>query len=217
MPQEPPRELSVLLDASDRASRAAAWERFLAQHSQTILRTTRFLSRDYDGSMDRYRFALEGLRANDFRRLRAYEADPKSKFSTWLVVVVRRLCRDFERQKYGRLRSDSGPRAREDLATRRRLVDLLAERLDHHQPRVHSEKHVIRKLELDELRLELRAALEKLSAQDRLLLRLRFEDEVPVRQIADIARLPSVFHVYRRLKKALGTLREALAERGFDA
>ena len=56
-----------------------------------------------------------------------------------------------------------------------------------------------------------------MSAQDRLLLRLRFEDEVPVRQIAEIARLPSVFHVYRRLKKALGHLRAALEQRGFDA
>ena len=62
----------------------------------------------------------------------------------------------------------------------------------------------------------LESALGDLPAEDRLLLRYRFEDERSVREIKDLLLLPSVFHVYRRLKKVLKNVRATLEERGLE-
>jgi hypothetical protein len=48
------------------------------------------------------------------------------------------------------------------------------------------------------------------------LLVLRFADGRPAKDIARTLRLPTVFHVYRRLTAVLATLREALRARGVD-
>jgi DNA-directed RNA polymerase specialized sigma24 family protein len=61
--------------------------------------------------MDGYAYVLEALRSDDYRRLRAYAADGRSKFSTWLVVVARRLCLDLHLRR---------PRPSEVLSGRRR-------------------------------------------------------------------------------------------------
>ena len=52
------------------------------------------------------------------------------------------------------------------------------------------------------------------SPEERLLLKLRFEDALPVPRIAEILRLDSEFQVYRRLKKILATMRERLENEG---
>jgi hypothetical protein len=64
------------------------------------------LGGDQDAVMDRYTDVLEQLRRNDCQRLRGYASDRRSKFTTWLVVVARRLCLDQHRQRYGRDRND---------------------------------------------------------------------------------------------------------------
>jgi RNA polymerase sigma-B factor len=68
------------------------------------------------------------------------------------------------------------------------------------------------------IQVELREALERvmsiLPTRDRLLLALRFEHEVSVREIADVMGFPSQFHVYRRLKKVTSELRDALEREG---
>lgn len=216
MPQHLPTEVHALLEARDDVSRQAAWSRFLELHSRYILSACRYLSRDHDGAMDRYRYALEELSRDNYRRLRSYTADPRSKFSTWLVVVTQNLCRDFERKKYGRARPESGRLARDALDTRRRLVDLLAEQLDHNEPRQPDSTYdVERRIELDELRTVLRPALEAMPPENRLILKLRFDDDLPASQIVRVAQLPSEFHVYRRLNKILAELRVILSDRGF--
>src|SRR6266850_3361808 len=116
-------ELIRLLTAPDPPTRDAAWDAFVATHSRLLIHTARSLNRDHDAAMDGYAYVLEALREGDYRRLRAYTADGRSKFSTWLVVVARRLCLDFHRQRYGRAR-DTGTEAKEARAARRRLVDL---------------------------------------------------------------------------------------------
>src|SRR5258707_5460889 len=107
-----PQELAQLLNASDSPTRDAAWEAFLTTHSRLLLHTARSLNRDHDAAMDGYAYVLEALRESDYRRLRAYAADGRSKFSTWLVVVTRRICLDFHRRRYGRAR-DTGVDPRE--------------------------------------------------------------------------------------------------------
>jgi DNA-directed RNA polymerase specialized sigma subunit len=56
----------------------------------------------------------------------------------------------------------------------------------------------------------LHAAVVRLAPEDQLLLQLRFEQELTAREIAALLRLPSPFHVYRRLRKVCGVLRGCL-------
>ena len=165
--------------------------------------------------MDGYAYVLEALRENEYRRLRAYAADGRSKFSTWLVVVARRLCLDFHRQRYGRAR-DTGTDAREARAARRRLVDLVAEDLDASGRSPISLADPQADLLGREQSAMLDGALRGLPPGDRLLLTLRFEEDLSAREIAQVMGMATPFHVYRRLNAVLGSLRQSLRRRGVE-
>jgi RNA polymerase sigma factor (sigma-70 family) len=66
----------------------------------------------------------------------------------------------------------------------------------------------------EEMSKKLDEALSRLPARDRLLLALRYEDDAPAREIADLMAFPSQFHVYRHLNKVLANLRKALESKG---
>ena len=165
-------------------------------------------------AMDAYTFVLDALRQDDHHRLRAYAPDGRTSFATWLVVVTRRLVLDHLRRKYGRSRSASEAR-RADAGTRRALEDLIGEALDPDQIAAASPPPdmLVRRSELVAV---LRAAIDSLEPLDRLLLALRFADERPVKQIAKMLAMPTVFHVYRRLGALLDRLRGELARRGVE-
>jgi RNA polymerase sigma factor (sigma-70 family) len=205
--------LSRLLEAADPAAREAAWKTFVEAHSRLLLYTARKLDRDYDATMDAYTHLLEQLRRDDFQRLRAYVADGRSKFTTWLVVVARRLCLDRLRQRYGRAQ-DAEPDSREARAVRRRLVDLLGEELDTADLADTSGGDAETQLRARELSHALTRVLGDLEPRDQLLLKLRFEDGLPAREIARLMRFATLFHVYRRINTLLEQLRAALARRG---
>ncbi|OLC45159.1 MAG: hypothetical protein AUH68_04945 [Gemmatimonadetes bacterium 13_1_40CM_4_69_5] len=118
-------ELSRLFEASDARARDSAWADFVAAHSRLLLHVARSLTTDHDAAMDGYAHVLERLREHDCRRLRGYAPDGRTKFTTWLVVVARRLCLDFHRHRYGRS-DDPAPDAAAARAARRRLVNLVA-------------------------------------------------------------------------------------------
>jgi RNA polymerase sigma factor (sigma-70 family) len=69
----------------------------------------------------------------------------------------------------------------------------------------------LRALQLDGA---LKSAIAALGPDDRLLLRLRFQDELPAPQIARIMSCRSQFDVYRRLRRVLNTLRTVLTRNG---
>ncbi len=217
-----------MLSAGGETAEAAAWSAFLEAYSRLILYIARKSCSSRDAAMDRYTFALEQLRRDDFARLRAYEVDDRARFSTWLAVVVRRLCTDFHRKQYGRYPSaepgeadeadgPTGGPADADVArrTRRRLVDLVGEAVDIELLADHR-GNPERRVRLRELRSALGGALHELESRDRLLLAMRFEDGHSARRIAEIMDYPSQFHVYRRLKKVLAALRDDLEGRGID-
>ncbi|HMA20167.1 MAG TPA: hypothetical protein VKO87_05160, partial [Gemmatimonadaceae bacterium] len=102
------------------------------------------------------------------------------------------------------------------LGLRRRLEDL-TERGDYADsiPDENSENVSIA-LELAELSAELRCLRESLEPSDRLLLTLRFDDALSAAEIATIMRMPSQFHVYRRINAVLADLRARLKSRGYE-
>lgn len=209
-----PPELARLLGARDATAREAAWAEFTQIHTRLLLHVARSVGHDHDAAMDGYAYLLEGLREDDYRRLRSYAADGRSKFTTWLVVVARRLCLDHHRQRYGRLRSD-GPGEQLAHVARRRLQDLIAADLDlTPEPEPSGDPH--QSLETGERHAALEAVLETLVPRDRLLLKLRYEDDLPAREIAGVLGFPTPFHVYRRLNALLVELRAALRRKGLD-
>lgn len=207
----PPAELLALLRAD---TDEEDWAEFVRVFTPAILRVARSLGGDTDSVMDRYTFVLERLRENDCRRLRAYVRPAANDFTLWLVVVARRLCLDHYRSRYGRARGTDAAGAGLDRAGRRRLADLVADRIDpaHLAGATHTAPD--EQLARAERERALGKALEAISPADRLLLRLRFGEDLSAREIAGILRLPTPFHVYRRLDKVLNRLRGLLLRMG---
>lgn len=213
---EPASELQRLLDASTPSEQNRAWKRFLDAYSPLLLHVARSVFRDHDEAMDAYAHVLQEVRANEFARLRGFSADGASKFSTWLVVVVQRLCFDYRRAKYGRARPVQSASAVVSQGLRRRLRDLAGEDIDL-SAIAESSGDPAEQLADKELRALLSLAIGTLSTTDRLLLALRFEDGLSASQIARVMRLPNSFHVYRRLDAAVRALRANLVARGVES
>jgi RNA polymerase sigma factor (sigma-70 family) len=168
--------------------------------------------------MDRYAFVLEQLGEDDFRRLRAYQRPEAGDFSLWLIVVTRRLCLDHYRHRYGRVRGDASQAHYSDpgRTSRRRLVDLVRDEVDPESLAAPAGARPDEELATAERSRALAGALEELGPRDRLLLRLRFSEELPVRDIAKLMQFPTLFHVYRRLDAVLKVLRGALGKAGME-
>jgi len=82
----------------------AIWDSLIDRYRRLILSAIRHYLKDPDDVMDVFARVCSALRENDFARLRQYadSADPRSRFSTWLVTVVRHLTVDWIRQRDGR-------------------------------------------------------------------------------------------------------------------
>ena len=215
-----PGVLTRLLAARDAGGEDVAWREFVGAYSTLLLQVARSTATTPDGAMDTYTFVLDQLREQKSRRLRAYAARDGARFSTWLLVVAKRLCVDFHRRRYGRPQGTTEAQPHEspsvERSARRRLVDLTAEAIDPDTIADAEARGPEAELRLGQLRRALGIALEELEPGDRLLLAMRFEDQ---RSAADIARalgFPTQFHVYRRLNKLLEELRAALEARGVD-
>ena len=211
-----PIELSQLLHATELPDREAAWEGLIARHTRLLLSVARSFGGDSDAVMERYAHVLGKLRENEFRRLRAFDANAGATFSTWLTVTARRMCLDLHRAKFGRHRAQHTNDKTTILRAARRalsgssLSDVDADTLpmDHEGPElgvIHGHRDHC-----------LRDAITRLTPRERLLLTLRFEDDLSASRIADLMDLPSPFHVYRRLNSILQSLRQRLISDGIE-
>lgn len=210
-----PDGVARLLAAAAGVERDTAWSAFLAEYSDLLLRVARAFGPGYDDALDRYAYMLDELRRDGCRRLRGYCADGRSRFSTWLVVVARRLCLDHHRLRFGRRRAGQGvgPAAVAARRSRRGLAELAgpsAELIRLPDPlAIDPADQVDAQLR----RVALGRAIATLTPADRLLLRLRFEEELSAREIAALLGLPTPFHVYRRIAALCAVLRARLLPR----
>lgn len=206
MPHELPKALAQLADAPTEADHARAWEGFLSEYSALILHVIRRMGGDHDAVMDRYAFTLDALSRDRSRRLRAFVTTGRGKFTTWLVAVVRRLCVDEHRARYGRPQSEAGVAW---VAERRNLADLISDELALdllEAPKSAPDSALLQ----EEVYSALQRALAKLAPDERLVLRLRFEDDVTVPEIARLLGYSSPFRLYREIDKLLDGLRREL-------
>jgi len=212
-----PFELDAVLHAPDAAVREAAWGELVLRHSRLLLAVSRSFGGARDEAMDRYAYVLEKLSEDNHHRLRAFQADGRASFSTWLTVAARRLCLDQLRSRYGRNRpTQDSDRATVLRGVRRRLTDSLGADLDTDlladEGAASADTMAIRR----ERDVRLHDALANLPASDRLLLALRFDDDLSAAKIAGLLGLPTAFHVYRRLNAILATLRTTLEAHGIE-
>lgn len=194
-----------------------AWASFAREYTALLLHVARSASPGVDDAMDAYAYLLEHLSADGCRRLRAYSSDPRSKFTTWLVVVARRICVDHHRVKYGRLRNDESSTERERLSLRRRLENLDDAPEFADSIADESAASAVLAVEQSELTNELKELRASLVPADRLLLNLRFDDGLSAAEIAVLLRFPSQFHVYRRINALLAEMKARLNARGFES
>ena len=194
-----------------------AWGDFTREYSALLLHVARNVNRAPDDAMDAYAYLLDRLRADDCRRLKQYVSDTNSKFTTWLVVVARRLCVDHHRGKFGRLRDRGSAEERNRLGLRQRLERLEVQTNEIDAVEDEAARGPAELLDARELNGELEVLMASLEAADRLLLRLRFEDELPASEIATLLRFPSQFHVYRRINSLLATMKVKLKNRGYES
>ena len=212
-----PDEIVNFLHGETRDTRENSWSSFLARHNRLLLRVAYVAAPNREDAMDAYAVVLEQLREHDGRRLRAYRADGRSKFTTWLVVVARRICVDYLRQKYGRYEPASKDAANVDWTSRRALAELVGSEVD---PSGIADDNAVlpdEALRTEELSARLEGAVRELSNDDRLLLKLRFDDDLSASAIARLVGLPTAFHVYRRLNGLLAQLRARLSARGIES
>jgi RNA polymerase sigma factor (sigma-70 family) len=214
MPERPTTHAQDLIELqnlsnTDPVPAEAAWGQLLERHSRLLLKVAHAPGGGYDDALDRYAYIIEQLREDRFRRLRHYTPDDTCRFSTWLVIVAQRLAADYQRARYGRYRAATGSAA---AGTRRALADWRT--LGLLDEAVAAPDDVAGEFDSLERTDAVRATVLSLAPEDRLLLRLRHDDELPVREIARLLGFPTVFHVYRRLEALYRTLRRTLLDRG---
>jgi RNA polymerase sigma factor (sigma-70 family) len=197
-----------------------AWDGFLSKFGDLLHRTAKYAHRrhgtpedSHDTAMDAYTFVLEKLRNDDFKRLRAFSGGDQEAFSRWLVVVARRLCTDFWRHRYGRVRPTTSEL---DRNARRRLVDEIWD------PRESSEFPAGKTsdpewaLRIAQRREALEEGVRSLEPREQLLLAYRFEEGLSARRISELMEYPTPFHVYRKLNRVLAGLKNWMEGVGFD-
>jgi RNA polymerase sigma factor (sigma-70 family) len=211
-----PIELNRLLQATELPDREAAWEGLIARHTRLILSAARSLGGDSDAVMERYAYVLGKLRENEFRRLRAFDPDAGATFPTWLTVTARRMCLDLHRSRFGRHRAQHSNDRTSILRVARKalggsfLTDIDADTVSIVKDQADIE--IIR----EQRNESLRNALSRLTPRERLLLTLKFQDELSASRIAALTGMPSPFHVYRRLNSILSELRKRLISDGIE-
>lgn len=241
----------------------AGWSAFLDEHAGLIFQVVRHFEQDSDDAADCFQFICEQLCSDRFRRLRRFKADGAAQFSTWLRVVARNLCLDWQRKQFGRKRvfrsiarlpeldrevfqlvyergetqdealaalshrfpylttellSESLERIDQSLSTNQKW--LLQSRAAFSKPRGNNSSREIDHVDVvdpqpspESLALDaerhriLNRALMGLSDQERLILRLRFEEQLTLDQIGKLLELGNAQRVDRQLKQILATLK----------
>ena len=265
MPEEP---FDNVVEQISSRNPEEAWNQFLDDYSATILQVVRRVECDSDFVPDCFQFVCERLSANSLRRLRKFRPHGPAVFSTWLRAVVRNLCLDWRRKRFGRPRffkcisrlSVFDQEVFRHLYERRvsfdetfqslRLTfhDITHARLDESSARIEKELTMKQRRLLDarlsrqasqtsatlrdtaaghanipdaapnpeaqallgERARALKRALGRLPQRERLLIRLRFEQELTLEQVAKLLDLGNAQRVERLIKPVLAKLRADL-------
>jgi RNA polymerase sigma factor (sigma-70 family) len=264
--------IDLILEKLGSPDSGEAWSSFLQEYGEIIFQVIRHFESDSDDAADCFQFVCERFCEARFRRLRRFQASGPAKFTTWLRAVVRNLCLDWQRKRFGRPRmfrsvarlSDSDQQVfrlvhERGLTEQEALLHLApkfpeltpqllsqaieringaltsnqnwllttrtrfdrrpsVDKPDNDQIRqVTSAEHDPEMLAITaERRAVLARALRTLPANERLLVRLRFEEEMTLDQIAKLLQMGNAQRVDRQIKQILVRLRLELEPGTFE-
>jgi RNA polymerase sigma factor (sigma-70 family) len=255
--------INELLEQLRSHRRDEAWALFIQEYAAPIFHVIRRFEPNADDASDCFQFVCEQLVRNSFRRLRAFQPDGPAMFSTWLRAVVRNLCLDWHRKRFGRRRifrsitrlsdldqeifrcvheggaspheavvvlaprfpkltldivSEAIERINKALNTNQRWLlraRSLAARLN--RPESEETRRTFEpsdsqpdpeaRVILEEKRAIAIQALGRLTKREKLLMRLRFEEELTLEQIATLLDLGNAQRVDRQINEILSKLR----------
>ena len=246
-----------------------SWEHFLQDYSSLLYEVARFCCQHEDDAADCFLHICEKLASNQFRKLLKFNPDGLASFPTWLRVVARNLCVDWQRKEFGRSRpfrsiqrltplagevyrcrferglspdetfgflqpefpgltreqvADAENHIHESLSSRQFwLLSTQKTNLTRHSqesrvsvaefsenepadPRPNQEVALSGRQEEDRLRRGMR----KLPKSERLLIRMRFEQDLSLKEIATLTGLGDAQRVHRRIASILEKLREEM-------
>ncbi|MGB5516028.1 MAG: sigma-70 family RNA polymerase sigma factor [Thermoanaerobaculia bacterium] len=253
-----------------------AWDRFLSEYASLILQVVHLFERDQDRVDDCFLFVCEQLKRDRLRRLRRFKADGAASFPTWLRAVVRNLCLDWRRLRFGRprifrsiarlpevdqevfrciyfrklsenetlhtvralhpaldreglaaslvrIRSSLSPHQSWLLVSRNPYMESLSRIADTSStddrerdlpdPEPDPESEAARREFLDALH----EAMAGISPRERLLLRLRFEQDLSLEEISTLMQLGTPLKAQRSIQRALSRIREDLQMKGISS
>lgn len=184
------------------ADDTVAWQKFIMQYSNFIYRAIIKYTDDYDEKMAVYLHVLEKLHENGFARLHTFAF--KSRLSTWLTVVSRRLALDFLRSRYGRdfrlkkirvLSFDAEPG----------YLRLLADTATPEKKMTASEQQEQR----ERLESDLQLAMVALSDQELMAVRLVYFQGMKIKEVGKLLKLPAAYKFLGRTLQKIRTEMES--------
>ena len=161
-----------------------------------------------------YVYVLDKLMENNYARVKAFQG--RSTFKTYLVSITTRLAIDFYRLRYGK----TSKKADDDLPTPKKNPLKIVPLKD--QENVSDDKsleEIVVDKEVNDTQQRLKALvrshLADLSPEDRLLLKMKYEDDFKVSEIAKILKQDQK-RTYRKIHALLAAFRERISKEGID-
>jgi RNA polymerase sigma factor (sigma-70 family) len=161
-----------------------------------------------------YVYVLDKIMEKNYAVINAFQG--RSTFKTYLVSITNRLAIDFYRHRYGRTSTKSNPE--QPSPKKNRLKTVSAIDLENLSDEGHLDETVIQR-EDQEAKKRLvgivKAQLSELSPEDRLLLKMKYEDNFKISEIAEILKLDQK-KTYRKINKILSDLKEEFLKKGLN-
>ena len=260
----PRQQLETLLRDLYSSSPQDAWAEFLEEYANPIYQVIRHFESDPDHAADCFQFVCEQLIDNRSKRLRKFKGEGPATFTTWLRAIVRNLCVDWHRKRFGRHRpfssvsqlplfdqqvfkmiyeravspeecvaalasqfpnttieqiSESRERIESVLSSNQRW--LLAQRIANRNGNAEHSDGLLGNIEdlkadpeaqaiANERKRKLERAMKSLTPNERLLIRLRFEEGVTLEKTASLLGLGNAQRADRQIKEILTRLRKLM-------
>lgn len=161
-----------------------------------------------------YVYVLEKLTENNYAVINAFQG--RSTFKTYLFSITNRLAIDFYRRRYGKTSKKSNPEQPDPKKTRIKIVPIIDQ--EYLSDEVRPDETVMNR-EDKEIKERLgkivKSYLSALSPEDRLLLKMKYEDNFKVSEIAEILKLDQK-KTYRKINSILSIFKEKFLKEGFN-
>ena len=161
-----------------------------------------------------YVYVLDKLMEKNYARINAFQG--RSTFKTYLVSITTRLTIDFYNHRYGKTSKKSNPEQPAPKKNRLKIVSItdqenLSDERRLEETVIDSEDKEVKK------RLEgiVKSHRSELSPEDRLLLKMKYEDNFKVSEIAEILNLDQK-KTYRKINTILSDFKEEFLKNGFN-